>query len=557
MTTKNKSFNEEEVEAVTSPGKAFNDIIFEQTTNNTYLVYNRSEDKFIIKNDPWHIYEYKGIRHFPLPRVPWPLAYIPKDYDTEEQLFDDIRSFLIEHLDVANDLFFDVYSAFVMASWRPEDFTVIPYQFFLGPLASGKTRALECFHVLCYRSIMAASMSAASLFRSVEAWHPTLLLDETEIYHRESMVEVLALLNTGYRRGQYAIRIEKVEEGVPQIAMFDTFGFKVLAGTEELAATLQSRCIITAMSKAVRQIRLFVDEEKAQELRDKLLMYRFKTLGKNIDNSGMEDFFKTNGYWQNARVIELFISLLQVAPTEEIRQRLLTCMKHITQSRLDAEQASIEARVFDAIAKCENIVETGKASLKTGKVSTQSIAEAFNVGLSEKEQVTNMFIGRRVVALGFEKCRLSGGKSGYFWDTKLIERLKNRYYPTPSKVPSLPSQPSLPSLITEKTDSTHSGPSEGSEGSSSHPSVKTGGNTMKSEGSERSERSEGALERGPTLQEIIEAVKPKLKPMFTEDKLLKQIMNLGVSRDAAKKRVQHFIKQGIVMCDDIGGCYFV
>jgi hypothetical protein len=77
----------------------------------------------------------------------------------------------------------------------------------------------------------------------------------------ESMVEVLALLNSGYRKGQCAIRVEKVEQGSLQIAMFDTFGFKVLAGTEELAATLQSRCIITSMSKAVKQVRLFVDEE--------------------------------------------------------------------------------------------------------------------------------------------------------------------------------------------------------------------------------------------------------------------------------------------------------
>jgi hypothetical protein len=75
------------------------------------------------------------------------------------------------------------------------------------------------------------------------------------------MVEVLALLNSGYRKGQCAIRVEKVEQGSLQIAMFDTFGFKVLAGTEELAATLQSRCIITSMSKAVKQVRLFVDEE--------------------------------------------------------------------------------------------------------------------------------------------------------------------------------------------------------------------------------------------------------------------------------------------------------
>ncbi|MCK4434986.1 hypothetical protein KAU92_05795, partial [Candidatus Bathyarchaeota archaeon] len=278
--------------------------------------------------------------------------------------------------------------------------------------------------------------------------------------------------------------------------------------------------------------------------------YRFKTLGKNIDNEDMEDFFKTNDYWQNARVIELFISLLQVAPSEEIKQRLLKCMRQITQSRLDAEQASIEARVFDALLNCEN-------SVQKGKISTQAVADAFNLNLRENEQVSNPFIGRRVVGLGFERCRLSGGLSGYFWDTELIDRLKKRYYPTPSGVPSLPSQPSLPSLNTEKTTSEPVRLSEESEGYSSQPSPETERNTMKSEGSEESEVSEGTLERGPTLQEIIEAVKPKLKPMFTEDKLLKRIMSLGVSRDAAEKRVQHFIKQGIIMRDDIGGCYFV
>ncbi|MHA1287197.1 MAG: hypothetical protein ACTSPB_07300, partial [Candidatus Thorarchaeota archaeon] len=171
--------------------------MFEQVDNGTFVVYDRLEQKFQVSNDAWHTYERNGIEYFPLSRLPWPAAHIPKLYESEEQLFNEIRDFFVAHLDVANELLFDVYTSFVMASWRPEDFTVVPYLFFLGPLASGKTRALECFHRLCYRSVMAASMSAASLFRALEAWHPTLLLDETEIYRRESMIEVLALLNTG------------------------------------------------------------------------------------------------------------------------------------------------------------------------------------------------------------------------------------------------------------------------------------------------------------------------------------------------------------------------
>jgi len=493
---------EEEVKPFVSPGKAFPDVIFEQTSNNTYLVYSRSEEKFIVKNSPWYVFEHKGVKYIPLSRVPWPTAYLPKDYESEERLFNRIRDFFIAHLDVANELFYDVYAAFVMASWRPEDFTVVPYLFFLGPLASGKTRALECFHRLCYRSIMATSMSAASLFRALEAWHPTLLLDETEVYHRKEMVEVVALLNSGYRRGQYAIRIEKIEEGCPQIAMFDTFGFKVLAGTEELAATLQSRCIITTMSKAVRPVNLFIDEEKAQELRDMLLMYRFRNLGKNTEPHNPHSFLQ-NGFFQNARVIELFVSLLHVSPADAIKEKLVECMKQITQSRLDEEQASIEARVFDAVLSCEHKVEKGK-------ISTRAITEAFNEGLPEKEQVNSSFIGRKVSALGFEKCRLTGGVSGYFWDSKLVERLRKRYYPSASGVPSLPSQPSLPSLTMVNSACAQQTVSEESEGKLPQTSDRVAENSIKSEGSERSEESEGVLEVVP---------KPSMEPFVKPEDL--------------------------------------
>jgi hypothetical protein len=460
---------------------AFPDVIFEQVDNATFLVFDRVKQKFQVTSGVWQRYYHDGIEYVSLPRLPWPSAHLPKE-ENEEQLFNEIRAFLVDHLDLANDSFYDVYACFVMATWICEDFKVVPYLFFLGPLASGKTRALECLNELCYRSIMAASMSAASLFRALEAWHPTLLLDETEIYNRESMIEVLALLNSGYRKGQFAIRIEKLQQGCPQIAMFETFGFKVLAGTEELAATLQSRCIITAMSKAVRHVNLFIDEERAQELRNKLLMYRFRTLGKlaNFDVS------KLNGFFENSRVIELFVSLLQVAPTEEIRTRLLACMKQITQSRLDEEQASIEARIFDAILKCEREVENKK-------LSTQAITEAFNQGLPEKEQLKTYQVGRRVVALGFEKCRFGGGKSGFFWDSRLIERLKARYYPS-NRPSNLPSQPSLPSQIMEKPTREEPRLSEGSEGALSTVLVEKCEKPIKSEGSEQSEVSEGSLE---------------------------------------------------------------
>jgi hypothetical protein len=442
---KSKDYNESK--PISSPGIVTTEVIFEQLKSEAhgshYAVWNRVEQKIESHTDAWRNYTIDELEYFPLPRLPWLSIESCTEYASEESLYGEIRSFMVEHIDVPNEYFYDVYSCFVLATWRPEDFKVIPYLFFLGPLSSGKTRGLECLHRLCYRALLSTSMSASAIFRALEAWHPTLLLDETEIYNKESMAEVLALLNSGYRRGQYAIRIEKAEEGNPQIGMFDTFGFKAMAGTEELAATLQSRCIITAMSRAVRKINLFMDEEKARILRNKLLMYRFKNLGK-ASNDTVAAFVNENADFRNARVIELFISLIQVAPTEEVKKKLIAHMKQITQSRLDAEQASVEARIFDALLKSDSKVDGGK-------ISTQAITEVFNDELSEKDQATSRFIGRKVAALGFEKCRVGGkGQAGFFYDVTLIKRLKARYFPNGSQLTSEIPETSETSVTMEK-----------------------------------------------------------------------------------------------------------
>jgi hypothetical protein len=190
----------------------------------------------------------------------------------------------------------------------------------------------------------------------------------------------------------------------------------------------------------VRPVNLFVDEEKAEDLREKLLMYRFKNLG------GQTAEIKLSEMVQNARVIELFISLLQVSPTEEIRKRLMLCMKEIAQSRLEEEQASLEARLFDSVLKCETKIEGGK-------LTTQAVTETFNEGLSEKEQSTSRFVGRKLRALGFEKCRVGNkGQAGFFWDTKLVERLKKRYFPASSQTTSVTTETSETTATMDKTN---------------------------------------------------------------------------------------------------------
>lgn len=489
--------------------------IFEQVGEDIYIVFDQSEHKLIIPRnieEPWATWEDNDITYVPLLKLPWPSAPCAYTYKDEEALFYEVKAFYEDHLDISNPGLFDVYAAFTLATWRPEDFKVVPYLFFLGPLASGKTRALECFSRLCYRAILATSMTSASLFRALEAWNPTVILDETEIYNRESMVEIIALLNAGYRRGQYAWRVQKVQSGDLRLQSFDVFGFKVLAGTQLLRATLSSRSIVTSMSKNVRSIHLFIDEEKANELRGKLLMYRFLNLRRSFPEIDFSTF-------RDGRVAELFISLLYVAPTEEIRERLRNHAYSLVKSRMEEDLASLEARIFDAILNVENQVDNGR-------VSTQAATDKFNEELPEKEQINTRSVGRRVRALGFEKARMPGGKAGFFWNSTLVERLKLRYCPTPKET-SLISLTSKPTLM----DVQHQ--------------------------SEVSEVSEAIPESRSSVQEAneyaLEMMEKRLPNKTTGDDFIHDLSwKAGVSREEAREIFEKLMNEGKLAYDPDG-----
>src|SRR5271157_3386955 len=159
-----KGREEEEPKPTVSPGLATLDTIFEQSSDNTFIVYDRptgqiSTSNLLIMDDTYA----------PLKRLPWPSVALPipssetddgpaankeqlierlkarrfqGEYESEEQLVNEIKDFWKRHVELADDLRYDVYACFTLMTWRIEDFKVVPYLFFLGPMSSGKTRAL-------------------------------------------------------------------------------------------------------------------------------------------------------------------------------------------------------------------------------------------------------------------------------------------------------------------------------------------------------------------------------------------------------------------------------
>ena len=122
----------------------------------------------------------------------------------------------------------------------------------------GKTTALTLLHALTPRPLLASNVTAAALFRTVEAYQPTLLVDEADSFFERSD-DLRGILNSGhFRSGAIVIRCAG-DDNEPRI--YSTWAPKAIALIGELPATLAARSVILQMRRvrpdeSLRPVRL-------------------------------------------------------------------------------------------------------------------------------------------------------------------------------------------------------------------------------------------------------------------------------------------------------------
>jgi hypothetical protein len=449
--SKNKKKEEEEPKKTTLYMAGSNDeyLIFEQVIgpNNEYgfAVFDEANEQVKFQTTFEDIEETK--EYCPLEQVLWPLPQFPNNecyvssvLDTL-QLFEEVRNYIYAYVELPHETLYDIAALWVMASYLPEKFESIPYLAFIGPRDSGKTRALECLWQLSYRAILGPSFSSSALFRTIQKFGPTLCLDEAEIYGNEQKNEAIAVLNAGYRKGQYVIR---VNADMGDIDCFSVFGFKALASTNLFVSSLESRAIIVNMRRNVRDIPLFIDLEKASKLRLMLLVYRFNVLReklKLLDKEKVLSYLPTT----HGRIAELFYPLIAVAPSEAIRQKVSEYARQVYVRRLEEERASLEAEIVQVVLSLADKVEGGKLTI-------EAITEAFNQGKPEKQQWNPRSIGRLLKRLGFSQTRITKGKRAILYERDLVDYLAKRYAPLEKTSLTSLTSPTMEHYVKDKGD---------------------------------------------------------------------------------------------------------
>ena len=165
---------------------------------------------------------------------PWPKPIEPS------QLLTDIAR-TVRRFIVCQDETAQAAALWVAMTWFIDVVQVAPLAVITAPeKRCGKSQLLFLLGKMVHRPLAASNITPAALFRAVDAWKPTLLVDKADAFMRDND-ELRGLLNCGHtRESAYIVRVVG-ENHVP--TMFNVWGAKAIAGIGRLADTLMDRAI--------------------------------------------------------------------------------------------------------------------------------------------------------------------------------------------------------------------------------------------------------------------------------------------------------------------------
>lgn len=147
--------------------------------------------------------------------------------------------------------------------------------------ACGKSTLLETIDAMAHRGFIVSNASPAAIFRAIEAWMPTLLLDEADTWMRQNE-ELAGVLNSGHtRRTARVIRVAEVDGQHLPVA-FSTWCPMAIAGIGTQRDTLMSRSVIISLRRKLPDERV---ARLPHDLHSQLLRVRRQAARWAADNS--------------------------------------------------------------------------------------------------------------------------------------------------------------------------------------------------------------------------------------------------------------------------------
>lgn len=135
----------------------------------------------------------------------------------------------------------------IVMTWFIDVISIAPLTIITAPeKRCGKSQLLFLLSRLVNRPLAASNITPAALFRSIDTWRPTILIDEADTFMRENE-ELRGMINCGHTRDSAKIIRVVGDDFTP--TTFHVWGAKALAGIGHLSDTLMDRAIILELRR--------------------------------------------------------------------------------------------------------------------------------------------------------------------------------------------------------------------------------------------------------------------------------------------------------------------
>jgi hypothetical protein len=331
----------------------------------------------------------------------------PVDYGDTATLRGKVQEFIHAYVDLS--AYFEKLAAYyVLLSWVYDAFSVVPYLRAIGEPGTGKSRFLKVVGSICYRPMfVSGAISVASIFRILEQFHGTLILDEADLSVKsDEYAAAVKILNCGFAKDTPVIRQEKGSRGGYYSVAYRVYGPKVIATRQRFHdLALETRCITERMGKMRRreEIPLILPasfDEEALGLRNQLLAYRFTQLLR-LKHQPPIPILAQEGI--EPRLSQITASLLQVMDDPAERFDLREWARQYT-DELKAERG--QSTDGDVLRALFALIDSGGSDL-----SVKAITAKVNEGQEhEADRLAHNRVGNVLRKLGLTMKRSPGSR---------------------------------------------------------------------------------------------------------------------------------------------------
>jgi hypothetical protein len=390
-------------------------------SGSSFAIYDPSGDgndgcDGYVERLPGNIIPYPAEKIAAIKAIHFPSAAEP--YESEEWLIAESDRYIRKYLAVS-DFFHEIIPYYVLLTWNYDRLQELPYLRAIGDYGTGKSRFLKTVGAICYKPMFCmGATSVSSIFRLLNEFRGTLIIDESDFSNSDESHMTIKMLNTGYQKGFPLWRSEAMKNRSFEPQSFDVFGPKLIATRNVFKdQAMESRCLTEHMDDKLRPgiPASFPEEawEEAKQLRNRLLMFRFKNYYSVKPPDQLLDCKI------HPRLAQILYPLFSVIRDPGVRDRLLRFMEDQDAKLKEAKLDSKEGRILQAILDL-------KESAVDGRLTSQQIADKINESVTnDKFKIQSATVGRVVSnVLGLPKERNGRRRDIVINSPKGIEKLK-------------------------------------------------------------------------------------------------------------------------------------